>query len=130
MEAPFMDRLAPYMTGDTKISVSLGGVCDENPETDLEISTIYIDENERKHGKMKKIIEEIIDLSRAYGFERIWIKAQRTFRQGEFTQPESDVLVKIYEKFGFEVQEERYPGIIMKLELKAEKDVPGHELVA
>lgn len=118
MDAPFMERLEKYMTGETEIKAVLGNIEGKNENTDIEISMLFIDEKERKKGKAKKAIKEIIELSKGYGFERIWIKAQRIYHKGKFSEVSREKLVEIYEKFGFEVQYESYPSIVMKMELK------------
>jgi GNAT superfamily N-acetyltransferase len=119
MEAPFSEKLKKYITGETSISVVLGDRQGNNNDTDLEIATLYIDRNERNLGKGRKILAEIICLGKEYDFERIWLKAQKMVHHGTYEDDLSmDDIVRFYEKFGFEVQYESHPGIVMKLELK------------
>lgn len=113
-----MKKLEKYMTGETEISITLGDIVGENEKTDLEISMLFIDENERKKGKARKVINEIISLSKIYGFSRIWIKAQRVYHKGALSELSSDELAGIYEKLGFEFQYRSYPNIVLKLELR------------
>lgn len=112
-----MDSLEKYITGETQIKVVLGDIEGSNEKTDLEISMLFIDENERRRGKAKAAIKEIISLSKEYGFSRIWVKAQRTYHNGNFSELSAEELAGIYEKFGFEIQGRNYLNIVLKLEL-------------
>ena len=118
MEAPFMDRLARYTTGQNEIRVVLGNGYKIHLDTDIEIDRLFIEEGQRKKGRAGDAIKEIIRLGREHGFERIWVFANPDEPCGENGIATREELVRFYEKFGFDVYTRSKSGTMMKIELK------------
>lgn len=113
---PFIKELEKYNRGKNELKISLGDLKFENQETDLYILRIYVDPEKRHRGIANKMLSEVMNLGKEYGFKKIWLEASFSTTFIGNAMPFDD-LKKWYNKKGFEICEDLGDRVYMSGEL-------------